>query len=166
MVDIAANTYERSEIVSHEMAVSQALGFRLGGVTASHFLVHFLRAAAANPKQEAFAWYLAELALLSYDFVGLKPSAVAAAVVHLTRQTLLPRASPLRGAKDAIWTPALEYYTRCASPDVEPIVRLLHSCHLRAWEGSYAAVRVKNTRPERFHVSDFVTCLPKDELRF
>ena len=167
MVDISANTYEHREFVVMEMDVARALDFHLSGITVAPFLVHFLRAAGANAKQAALAWYLAELGLLDYGLVGLPPSVVAAAIVHLTRQTLLPASAPLAdGTPGAVWTPQLRHYTRYRGSELAEAGVLLWRAHRRAWEGTYAAVRTKHARADRFHVSEFVTCLPEEALRF
>lgn len=166
MSDISANSFDRKEIIEQEMALSRALDFRLSGVTAHHFLVHFIRAAETNPKMTAFAWYLAELALLDYDYVGVNPARLAAAVVNLARQTLLSPAAPASGSPAAVWTPTLQHYARCGGPDLRPIVIQLRNTHFRAWDSKYHAVRSKYLKAERYHVSESVTCIPEEALRF
>ena len=166
MVEISASSYEKFEIVEQEMELCRSLGFRLNGVTPNHFLVHFLRVAEANAKQVAFTWYLAELALLDYSLVGVRPSLLAASIINLARQTLLPRSAPAVGSAKAVWTPTLRYFTRYAPSELRATVRQLRLIHMRAWEGSYSAVRSKNQKPERLHVSECVICIPEDALRF
>lgn len=155
-------------MVKCEGEVCSALDFRLSGVTCAPFLQHFLSVADANPKQASLAWYLAELGLMDYKLVGVKASLYAAAVVHLMRQTLLPQKAPPAGssAARAVWTDALRHYTHCAPSELAATATLLHGCQKRAWDGSYAAVRNKYARAEKFHVSDFVACLPDDALHF
>jgi len=166
MVDISANTYEHREFVEYEMVVAQALDFRLAGPTMFHFLLHFLKAGEANAKQEALAWFLAELALMDYALVGTRPSLLAAAVMHLARQTSLPASAPACGGPDAVWTPSLRYYTRYAPSDLEATARLLWAAHARAWGTQYVAVPNKYKRPEKFHTSEYVMVLPEESLRF
>ena len=166
MVDISANTYKRREFVEYEMAVSQALGFRLSAPTACHFLVHFIGVAQANPKQAALAWYLAELCLLDYSLVGTRPGLLAAAILHLVRQATLSASAPDAGSSQAVWTPALRYYTRVAPPALEATARRVWAAHKRAWDSQYVAVPTKYQLAERFHVSEFVLVLPEGALRF
>lgn len=167
-VDISANTYPRADLVKCEGEVCSALGFRLSGVTCAPFLQHFLSVADANPKQVALAWYLAELGLLDYHLVGVPAAEYAAAAVLLARQTLMPQNAPPAGpsAATAVWPDALRHYARAAPSELAATATLLHGCQVRAWDGAYAAVRNKYARADKFHVSDFVACLPSDALRF
>ena len=165
-MDISANTYSRANFIKLEGEVCCALEFRLSGVTCVPFLQHFLVVADANPKHESLAWYLAELGLLDYKLVGVKASEYAAAVVHLMRQTLLSQKSPATGSTSAVWTDSLRHYTHYAPSDLEETAVLVHGCQKRAWEGKYAAVRNRYAQPETLHVSDYVTCLPDNFLRF
>ena len=43
-----------------------------------------------------FVWYLAELALQHYIFTGITASKLAAAILNLARQTLMPRSAANR----------------------------------------------------------------------
>ena len=96
LVDISANTFDHKEFVGYEMIVSQALKFRLSTVTPFHFISIFLRAANANERMVHFVWYLAELALQHYIFTGITASKLAAAILNLARQTLMPRSAANR----------------------------------------------------------------------
>jgi cyclin-A len=162
MLDISARSYEHREMVECEMLVSNTLSFRLTGITAAHFLDHFLKVAQLNPKQEAFAKYLCDLALLDYSFVGILPSLVAASVIHLTRQTTVK----CKGVED-IWTPSLRFYTKYESRNMElrSTVRKLRRAHFTAWDGTFSAVRRKYQAAEYFHASELL-CISESDLKF
>ena len=101
------------------MQLAVALGWNLSAVTPWKFIERFLKAANANAKERAFTWYLAELMLQEWCFVGVKSSLIAAAIINLARQTTCT-------AGQEIWTKTLRYYTRYSPRELEACVRNLH----------------------------------------
>lgn len=162
MLDISARSYEHREMVECEMMVSKELYFRLTGVTSAHFLDHFLKVAQLNPKQEALAKYICDLSLMDYSFVGIKPSLIAASVIHLTRQTTIS----CKNAQD-IWTPSLRFYTRYESynSDLRSTVKKLRRAHFTAWDGNFSAMRRKYQHSDLYHASE-ILCMSEDDLKF
>lgn len=121
-----------------------------------------LKVAQLNPKQEALAKYLCDLALMDYNFVGLLPSLIAASVINLTRQTTIA----CKNAQD-IWTPSLIFYTKYESYHVElkSTVKKLRRAHYAAWEGDLSAMRRKYQHSDLYHASE-ILCMSEDDLQF
>ena len=57
-------------------------------------------------------------------------------------------------------------FARYTPKDLEEVVRKMHLVHLTAWEGKYASVRTRYSRPDMFHVSQCVICLREEALSF
>uniref|UniRef100_K3Z0J1 Cyclin N-terminal domain-containing protein n=1 Tax=Setaria italica TaxID=4555 RepID=K3Z0J1_SETIT len=80
------------EVVAMERALLAALGYRLGGPTAHTFVEHFTRGYGQEEDDELQfrAHDFANVSLLHYGCLELRPSAVAAAALFLAMRTLKP----------------------------------------------------------------------------
>jgi len=89
---------KRREVIDMERALLAALDYRLSGPTAYTFVEHFTRDRGQDqedgddlgPELRSRAHDLANVSLLHYGCLELKPSAVAAAAVLLAMRTLKP----------------------------------------------------------------------------
>ncbi|KAJ1279897.1 hypothetical protein BS78_04G190400 [Paspalum vaginatum] len=82
------------EVLGMELALLKALDFRLGGPTAHTFVDHFTRRYSQQDEVDQVlrsrAHGFADVSLLHYGCLHLRPSAVAAAAMFLARLTLKP----------------------------------------------------------------------------
>ncbi|KAL6899619.1 hypothetical protein ACP4OV_006277 [Aristida adscensionis] len=90
---LAAAT-SKEEVVAAEIALLAALDYRLGEPTAHTFVDHFTRRYSSGSKEEEelrrTAHHIADVSLLDYGLLGLRPSAVAAAAIFLARLAQKP----------------------------------------------------------------------------
>lgn len=113
-ISIANDVYSREQILRMEKAILNTLEWSLSVPTHYVFLVRFARAAPSsdtkNDKEmENMVFFFAELALMQYELVPIKPSMVAAAAVYAARLTL---------KKTPLWTEALQHQTGFAGSEL------------------------------------------------
>ncbi|KAL6634008.1 hypothetical protein ACP70R_026679 [Stipagrostis hirtigluma subsp. patula] len=92
------------EVLATERRLLAALGYRLGAPTAHTFVDHFTRRYDDSGQQgeedlaavRRTAHRLAEISLLDYGLLKLRPSTVAAAAIFLARLTLKPSYGEMR----------------------------------------------------------------------
>eukprot|EP01087_Luapelamoeba_hula_P020327 TRINITY_DN6923_c0_g1_i1.p1 TRINITY_DN6923_c0_g1~~TRINITY_DN6923_c0_g1_i1.p1 ORF type:complete len:596 (+),score=91.88 TRINITY_DN6923_c0_g1_i1:366-2153(+) len=132
---IAANTYQREEILQMEILILTTLGFDLTAATCKVFLRRFLKAAEADLILAFLASYLAELSLLEYSLIKYLPSQLAAASVFLA----------LRSLDREPWTATLAHYTQydIQDPVFQQCVHELYAAYTKAPTGSLKAVYEK-----------------------
>lgn len=138
-VYISADSYSRLDITEMEMAVCDALQFRLYQVTPHDFVEQYLRASMANRRlitcpvlenhvERSMVEYLLELSFLPYELVTVAPSKIAAAAMYLSRVVLgLPG-----------WSPTLEHASGLSQWDLEDTVLIIHKYHAVAEESKLA----------------------------
>ncbi|XP_060173388.1 G2/mitotic-specific cyclin C13-1-like [Lycium barbarum] len=137
---ITANTFTKKDVVKMEASVLQSLKFEMGNPTAKTFLRRFTRVAQEDHKNpdlqlEFLGCYLAELSLLDYNCVKFLPSLVAAAVIFLSRFTLLPKSHP--------WSLALQSCSGYRAADLKECVLIIHDLQLSRRGSTLAAMRDK-----------------------
>ncbi|XP_035818978.1 cyclin-A2 isoform X6 [Zea mays] len=138
--NITAGTYAKAEVLEMEQQVLNDLGFHLSVPTTNTFLRRFLRAAQASRTAHLttlnyLASYLAELTLISYDFMKFLPSEVAASSIFLAKWTL--------DQSDHPWNPTLEHYTSYKSFDIRTCVRALQELQHNTSNCPLNAIREK-----------------------
>ncbi|XP_021906572.1 cyclin-A2-3-like, partial [Carica papaya] len=137
---ITDNTYTREEVSKMETEVLRYFGFQVCAPTPKKFLRRFLRAAQASYKipsleLEYLANYLAELALIDYQFLKFLPSIIAASAVFVARWTLDQSSHP--------WNPTLEHYTTYKASELKTSVLALQDLQLNVNGCPLNAVRMK-----------------------
>jgi hypothetical protein len=83
-VYMTRDTYTVEELKSMELQILTALSFSVTVPTVRYFLMHYLTKLSIDikaSKRAHLAAYLSEQCLLEYEFVGMAPSLVAAAIV-------------------------------------------------------------------------------------
>ncbi|KAI5010429.1 hypothetical protein ZWY2020_012566 [Hordeum vulgare] len=127
-ISIANDVYSREQILRMEKAILNTLEWSLSVPTHYVFLVRFARAAPSsdtkNDKEmENMVFFFAELALMQYELVPIKPSMVAAAAVYAARLTL---------KKTPLWTEALQHQTGFAGSELTDCVKIMVTAHSTA----------------------------------
>ncbi|OEL34709.1 putative cyclin-F2-1 [Dichanthelium oligosanthes] len=122
------------EVVDMELALLAALGYWLGGPTAYVFVDHFTRGYGGGQEEEmgdlelelkSRAHDLADVSLLHYGCLELKPSAVAAAAMFLATLTLEPSYGQMMKSRDR--NKEVEELTGYSPKDVERGVEAIRS---------------------------------------
>ncbi|XP_066357188.1 cyclin-A2-1-like [Miscanthus floridulus] len=141
--NITDSTYAKAEVLEMEQHVLNDVGFHLSVPTTNTFLrspSEILRAAQVSciaplTPLNYLANYLAELTLISYDFLKFLPSVVAASSVFLAKWTL--------DQSDHPWNPTLEHYTSYKSSNLRTCVRALQELQHNTSNCPLNAIREK-----------------------
>lgn len=136
------DAYTREELIKTETDILQLLGYDINIPVAYRFLRRFARAADASLETHTLARYIAESTLQEYQFVGVKPSLIAASAMYLA----------LRMNKLGGWTPTLYHYSGYTVADMLPCVKSLNAV-LKTALGSTATVRSKYSHEVFFKVA-------------
>lgn len=149
-VYITDRAYTRAQILSMEVAILNALKFKINAPTTYTFMSRFIKASHLTDPQNAkthscLAYYIAELSLQTYEVLKVGPPCkVAAAAVHMARRTV---------GHSKGWTPLLERCSGYEEKDLIPCIRVLERMlHLNS-ESSLQAVRKKYSHRDFSEVS-------------
>lgn len=122
---ISDNTYRCEQIRKMEAQVLGTLSFQLSVPTVRTFLSRFVRCASSTKMERMLCAYLAELCMLDINWLGRKPSLVAASVLYLARKTLKALDDPT-----PVWDETLEYYTHYNKEQIEASAKDVHTQHV------------------------------------
>ena len=132
LVYVADCCFDAEQLVNYEQRLMRIFEYRPAMPTRLYFVLRFVKAAEATPREIALAQYLVELSLYDVRYLQHRMSLVAAAAVHLALQMLRPLTS---NAKDEqgrntepyqIWTPTLQHYTDYKETDLVHVVHRLN----------------------------------------
>ncbi|OHS94717.1 Cyclin, N-terminal domain containing protein [Tritrichomonas foetus] len=118
---LSENSFRKSDLAQTEPKVLEAIDYSLIFPTSYIFLNLFLRANEQSRETILFSKYVLELCLTSVDFLTIKPSAVAATAIAITR--LIGGVIP--------WTAELQHYTQYTFTELIPYVRIVHAILLQ-----------------------------------
>lgn len=133
-ISIADNSYSRQQILSMEKNILNSMAWNLTVPTPYVFLVRFAKAAGSDKELENMIFFFAEMALMEYGLVTVRPSLVAASAVYAARCTL--KRSP-------IWTETLKHHTGFAEPQLLEPAKMLVMAHAAAPENKLKAIYKK-----------------------
>ena len=133
-ISIADNSYSRQQILSMEKNILNSMAWNLTVPTPYVFLVRFAKAAGSDKELENMIFFFAELALMEYGLVTVRPSLVAASAVYAARCTL--KRSP-------IWTETLKHHTGFAEPQLLEPAKMLVMAHAAAPDSKLKAIYKK-----------------------
>ena len=150
-VYISADSYSKQEITEMELAVCDALQFRLYQVTPHHFVEELLRASNADRRrigcpvmesdvERSMVEYMLELSCLSFSLSTVPPRVVASAAMYLSRITL-----GLDG-----WSPTLEHVSGLCQWDLEDVVVTIYKYYANAEESKLLNAFLKYSKA-KFH---------------
>jgi len=167
-VYISDNIYTAGQIRGIELDVVTTLKFRLNHVTPYSFVHEYLLASeqssrgssgfpfgpAFHPIMRHMVDYLMELSRFPHEFVDVKPSLIAAAVIFLARATLGIRGKADDGVHEkGYWTKTLQFYTGYSVEELKDTVLILLTYHQSAEEESLNAIYKKFSKAKFMHVS-------------
>ncbi|XP_057204284.1 G2/mitotic-specific cyclin-B1-like isoform X2 [Triplophysa rosa] len=116
---VTDGTYTCEDMRRMEKIILKTLNYSLGKPVAPHFLQRACKVGQAGPREQEFATFLMELAVLDYDLVHVAPSLIAAAAF----------AASLRILGSGEWSSILQHYTgykeETLAPVMQGIVRML-----------------------------------------
>ncbi|MCL7024373.1 hypothetical protein MKW94_019822 [Papaver nudicaule] len=130
-VDISDETYTRKQILDMEMSILGKLRWNLTIPTTYHFLVRFIKAAAADKVMENLVFYLAELGLMHYAMTKYCPSMLAASAVYAAKCTL---------NRSPYWNETLKHYTGFSECHLIECAKQLLSIHSEVAEQEFQAL--------------------------
>jgi len=140
-VYITDNAYTDEEIRATELDILNTLCFDFSKPFSLTFLRRYSKAGDVDLLQHTLAKYTLEQALLDYSMVGVRPSQLAAASLHLSLLLLEPvdPSSPL----DSVWSTNLRHYSGYTSTKLTPLVGRLAVMLRKASSSKMQAVRTK-----------------------
>ncbi|MCL7039522.1 hypothetical protein MKW94_006485 [Papaver nudicaule] len=124
-IDQFAVTYSREQILAMEKSILVKFRWTLPFPNMYHFLVRFIKAAAADKEMENMVFFLAELSLMQYAMVEYCPSMLAASAVYAAQCTL-KRTPP--------WNETLKLHTGYSESQLIDCAKILVSFHSGAVE--------------------------------
>ncbi|KAK3135211.1 hypothetical protein QOZ80_5BG0416130 [Eleusine coracana subsp. coracana] len=140
LILIADNSYNRNQILGMEKAILNKMEWNLTVPTMYVFLTRFAKADGSSDKEmEHMVFYFAELALMEYSMVTLRPSLVAASAIYAARCTL--KSTPL-------WTDTLKYHTGYDEPQMKKCAQILISSHAALPVGKFKAIYNKYAKEQ------------------
>uniref|UniRef100_A0ACD5UWI0 Uncharacterized protein n=2 Tax=Avena sativa TaxID=4498 RepID=A0ACD5UWI0_AVESA len=124
-IHISDNTYSRQQVLGMEKSILNRLSWNLTVPTPYMFLVRFAKAAGAGSDKELehMVFFFAEMALMEYELVPLRPSLVAASAVYAARCTM---------KKSPIWTETLKHHTGFDDLQLMEVAKVLVASHAAA----------------------------------
>lgn len=136
--EIADNCFLPADLLRMEAIVLDCLSFRINTPTAHTFLSMYKQALSLQPRTCALASYLAELAILEYELLHMRPSHIAAAATLLAQLY----------TSDLQSTCHLAAVTQYSVDDLKPCMRRMLALQRLAHEAAghtspYLAVRDK-----------------------
>lgn len=96
---ICDGSYTEEQLLECEAQILQVLDFDMSAHTTQRFLERYLILDESDDLLRNYAQYLIECSAIEYDFVGLKPSLIAASALYLSKKIL---------KRKPAWSPLLE----------------------------------------------------------
>lgn len=136
------DAYTHDELLKMERGILKTIGYDINIPVAYRFLRRLAKAADADMETHTLARYISESTLQDYQFVGERPSMVAAASMYLT----------LRMKKLGGWTPTLQHYSGYSVEEMLPLADRLNKL-IQTPLGNTCTVRSKYSHEVFFKVA-------------
>ncbi|KAJ1403868.1 Cyclin-like [Sesbania bispinosa] len=134
LILISDKAYTRKEVLEMEKLMVNTLQFNMSVPTVYVFMKRFLKAAQADRKLEALAFFLVELSLVEYEMLKFPPSQLAAAAVYTAQCTIY-------GFKQ--WSKTCEWHTNYSEDQLLKCSSLMVDFHHKAGTGKLTGVHRK-----------------------
>ena len=132
-VYISDKAYTRQQLLQMERSMLNSLKFRLTVPTQYHFLLRYIKAAAADKKCEQYAFFLTELSMVDYKSVKYTGSLIATASIY----------AALRTFNHNSWPKALQQHSGYSESEVRECAEFLVQLHKNSQSSSLKAVTKK-----------------------
>ncbi|XP_065893825.1 G2/mitotic-specific cyclin-B3-like [Dysidea avara] len=139
---LCGNAYKRDEMLQWEKDILRTLNYDINYPVAYQFLTRLAKAANINLETITLTRYICESTLQEYQFIGVRPSQIAAGAMYLT----------IRMKKLKNWTSTLRHYSGMEVKEILPLAHKLNSM-LKAPLGKTCAVRNKYLQEAFFKVA-------------
>jgi hypothetical protein len=143
-IAIGQGEYTQQDLLKMEVQVANLIGFDTECPTILFFLTIFLRLNGQTQEFMLLARYLAELCLSCGEFVGVKPSALAATSLMMTRT--------LAGMEP--WTEELAMYTQFPFEELCKYCKVVHEMLLQTGREESTFIRRKYASDPFCHVAN------------
>ncbi|KAK3567765.1 hypothetical protein QTP86_025965 [Hemibagrus guttatus] len=140
---ICDDAYKRSQLISMEGSILQALKFELNIPVAYRFLRRYAKCVNAGMDTLTLARFVCELSLLEMQFVPVRASLLASACLLIALVT-----KDLGG-----WTPSLQFHSGYSVEDLAPVARNLQHMLKSPSDSKLATVRSKYAHKVFFEVA-------------
>ncbi|XP_077084080.1 G2/mitotic-specific cyclin-B3 isoform X2 [Siphateles boraxobius] len=140
---ICDDAYKRSQLITMEMSILQALNFDINIPVPYRFLRRYAKCVNAGMDTLTLARFICELSLLEMEFVSVRASLLASACLLIALVT-----KDLGG-----WTPCLQFHSGYCVEELAPVVRKLHDMLCSPPDSKLAVVRSKYAHKVFFEVA-------------
>uniref|UniRef100_A0A672S2N9 G2/mitotic-specific cyclin-B3-like n=1 Tax=Sinocyclocheilus grahami TaxID=75366 RepID=A0A672S2N9_SINGR len=130
---ICDDAYKRSQLITMEISILQALNFDINIPVPYRFLRRYAKCVNAGMDTLTLARYICELSLLEMEFVPVRASLLASACLLIALVT-----KDLGG-----WTQCLQFHSGYSVEDLARVVRKLHDMLISPPDSKLAVVRSK-----------------------
>ena len=143
IITIAENSFSENDLKRMEVNVINLIGFDTEFPTILFFLNIFLRLNGQTLQIMLFARYVAEICMTSAEFMNVKPSAIAATALMMTRT--------IAGVEP--WTEALAAYTQYSFENLCHYCKVAHALLLQVGKDEVNFIRRKYSIDQFYNVS-------------
>lgn len=140
---ICDDAYKRSQLISMEISILQALNFDINIPVPYRFLRRYAKCVSAGMDTLTLARFICELSLLEMEFVPVRASLLASACLLIALVT-----KDLGG-----WTQCLQFHSGYSAEDLAPVVRKLHHMLSSPADSKLAVIRSKYAHKVFFEVA-------------
>ncbi|XP_072544896.1 G2/mitotic-specific cyclin-B3 [Salminus brasiliensis] len=140
---ICDDAYKRSQLITMEGNILQALNFDINIPVAYRFLRRYAKCVNAGMDTLTLARFVCELSLLEMEFVPVRASLLASACLLIALVT-----KDLGG-----WTPCLQFHSGYSTEDLAPVARKLQHMLSSPPDSKLATVRSKYSHKVFFEVA-------------
>uniref|UniRef100_W5K843 Cyclin B3 n=1 Tax=Astyanax mexicanus TaxID=7994 RepID=W5K843_ASTMX len=140
---ICDDAYKRSQIITMEGTILQALNFDINIPVPYRFLRRYAKCVNAGMDTLTLARFVCELSLMEMQFVPVRASLLASACLLIALVT-----KDLGG-----WTPCLEFHSGYNTEDLAPVARKLQHMLSRTPDSKLATIRSKYSHKVFFEVA-------------
>lgn len=144
LITLSGNDFSGEDILKVEDTILTTLNFKMDPVLVTSYLPLFLSLVKADRKELMLAYFFCETSLLNENFIGIRPSKIAAASVCLS----------ITLERDyGQWNHEFEQYTSYSKEDLQDCAQLLLESCISIASSKYQTIRRKYAKAELGSVS-------------
>ncbi|CAH1400894.1 unnamed protein product [Nezara viridula] len=144
---VCDSSLSTDEILKMEMKIVTDMQCSFGRPVPAHFVRRYSNVAKATNVEQACAFYLTDVALMSYKLCYMKPSIIAASALYIAMCVS-------NGEVDqSLWSLTLIKYSTYHVQDLKDCLKTLAKCLKKTKSSRYQAIEKKYSKQEYFNVS-------------